>query len=204
MSKETRGVTCAYRFSLEGSEGEYVGSTLDLHRRLGQHKHKLLKGLHRSAKLQVEFDKDPDANRLKLLEVSVQESKENALDVEQSWLTEAKAKGTLLNHSSNARNPGVGDEVSSETRSKISSFRSNHKLSEEQLVHFTAVRKATAPKGAAHHRSRSVVVDGVEYGSIGEAGKALGVHKDTLRLRVMNPNFPKVHYKNDELENVTK
>lgn len=203
FAKETKGITCAYRLTLEDSEGEYIGSTVDLYRRVGVHKHKLRKGTHSSMKLQAEFDKSPNTERFKL-DVSIQESKQAALDVEQSWITEAKAKGTLLNHSSNARNSGVGEEVSAETRAKLSSFRTGHKLTPEQLVNITAIRKATAPKGAEHHKSRKVVVDGVEYGSVGEAGRALGVHKDTMRLRVLNPNFPNVNYKNDELDNVSQ
>ena len=189
-SQSFRNKPGAYRLTHIPTGKVYVGSTKDLSGRESEHRYKLKKGRHTCPPLQELFNKDPNPKNYRF-ECALTEDREKAFRLEKEWIDERKDKGVLLNVGLEVESWCKGREMASETKEKLRLARTGFKDSENVRLakarHLDSFRN-----GAKNHTARSIVVDGVEYDTITEASKVLGIEKSTLRLRGLNPNFPNV------------
>lgn len=80
--------------------------------------------------------------------------------------------------------PLFGRTLSEETKKKISEAAKGRKLADEHREKFVQSRA----RGANNHKSRAIIIDGVDYVSVSEASLMLGLHAETIRHRVKSSN----------------
>jgi len=84
---------------------------------------------------------------------------------------------------SGIKNPFFNKKHSNETKVKIA----NRKYSKGKEHHFYGKKIATSFKeGKEHPKSQTVIIDGIEYGSLTLAAKALGISRPTIKKRYVN------------------
>jgi group I intron endonuclease len=105
----------AYALLHESSGNVYVGSTENLYKRVNQHKTRLNAGEHRNKNLQAVYDEDPRFS----LKFTITETKEHAIEIEQTLLDTFAHSGKLLNIATDARLAGKGLRLSEEARGKL-------------------------------------------------------------------------------------
>lgn len=82
----------------------------------------------------------------------------------------------------------LGIKPSKETRQRMSQAQKGRHPTEKtrrKLIAWQLGRKRPNQQGAKHHNAKRVLADGVEYGSIADAAKALGLKHDTLKIRFL-------------------
>lgn len=172
----------AYVIEHEKSGKFYVGSTGNAAQRKRGHLSDLRCGVNSNKELQDAFNDDPG---LKFTFV-LTPNREAAYDFEQKLLDHHKSDPRLCNTAPDARVPGKGMVRSEETRARISEVQigkvsplRGRTLSEEQRQKIVDTRE----------RLRTpVVIDGVQYQSLSEAGQAMGVTASRIRKRILSPS----------------
>lgn len=189
----------AYRLTHKPTGKAYAGSTSNFPARKAVHRHKLNHGTHLTQALQNLFREDPNWDNWEWSGVIVS-SKEEALLHEQNSINDLADASLLLNSSLTGNAPIVGlmrDEVR----------RAKHKLRMQQYVaenkeKVSALGKETCRKrwsdkanrraweGAGNPFAKKVKVDGVVYGSVKDAQRALKINEKTIRTRANSDAHP--------------
>lgn len=189
LKQPLKDVPGAYLIVHELTQSSYVGSTGSLSHRRAEHFSMLRKGKHTCKPLQQLFDQDPNPDNFKYM-CQPTDSRDQAFDLEQSWVGIKKGEGSLLNVAEDVRSSGKGRVQSAETRAKLSSHRKGKPLSPEHAEKQRVQLRAITRTGAANPSARAITVDGVHYETIKNASVALGLEKSLVRQRGLSPNFP--------------
>lgn len=190
---------------------EYIGSSSDLYRRVLKHASELNRGVHPIKDLQNDHDSCNDNVDVTF---TVLDTKEAALDNEQSLLDARISTGTLYNMATNARasQQGLRRTLSEETKLKMSESRKGTEATKEKIEKMSAARRGKpmseehkakikeANKNSqgsinallqlAESRQQPISVNNVVYPSSSIAAKELGITTNTVFGRVKSPNFP--------------
>jgi hypothetical protein len=177
----------------------YVGMTRNYPARKSQHKHHLMLGTHRTHLLQVLFKQDSDWENWKW-DGFIVADKEEATLVEQQFIDKYNDRGLLLNTSLIGRAPIEYLMTLEENREKRregnrryleanpgTAAERGRKGSELRWADRSARR---AWEGAGNPFAKRVQVDGVVYGSVKDAQRALGINEKTIRTRARDPQWP--------------
>ena len=178
----------------------YVGSTVDVHRRMIQHSHGLRHGKHSNRNLQEACDEAPRFN-LSFRPAPPNLSKAELLNLIRGWegdlLNQYQHSELLLNIAIDPTCPGKGVSPTSETREKISkstmgrfvSSETRQKRSEALMGStFTSVRRSNISESRTKQR---VSIGGVVYKNTTEAAQRLGFKcKGSVRFRCLSDNHP--------------
>lgn len=105
----------AYQLTHVATGDVYVGSTHDLYTRINKHKTSLSVGQHRNHRLQGAHDTSPEFR----VDYCPTNTREEALDLEQSLLDDLRLCDNVLNIAMDARKSGLGVVRSTETREKL-------------------------------------------------------------------------------------
>lgn len=163
----------------------YVGSTKNISARVNKHKYNLEAGIHSNANLQKEYDSCVDKNHF-IVHVLPLRTVDEARDREQLVLDEGHGTDTLLNISDNARNPSSGYDRT-EVYRKTTEFKRTPEARERQSKQ--TLERWNDPvkrKELISAMGENIVVDGVKYGSVREAGRETGVSIAAIRNRLVD------------------
>lgn len=116
ITRKEHSHPATYALLHRSSGSAYVGSTSDLYHRLAQHNTDLRRGVHKNSNLQEAYDADPVFD----LAFAKASSKEEALKLEQTLITEHYGSGKLLNLAPNAEKAALGLVHSDETKERLS------------------------------------------------------------------------------------
>jgi len=171
-------------------EGLYVGSTNDLYKRALLHKSDLNTKTHASRLLQEAYNREPGYQFHSIITAT----REEAYAIEQELLDMYLGK-CLFNKSREARRIIFKrGQATPENRLKFINNLSGHiglPLSEEQKQKIS--RSLKGKKKSAmhvekfrnnHHSSIKVMIDGIRYRSLSEAGEKLHTDRHTVRERI--------------------
>lgn len=168
---------CCYTFKHKVTGKFYIGSCKEPRQRKSQHLTDMRKGTHANWKVQQEWNKDPNEENWEWT-TFIHRDKEAARNHERMLLEQnAKLNSLCLNISDSVTNH-IGSVMTDEIDSK---------------------RKANAAKALAAKFGFPVIVDGVEYPSIGVAADAIGVNQSTVSRWVKDPNNTRAVLANPEL-----
>lgn len=159
----------------------YLGSSVELPKRLYAHQNALIRGKHSNHRLQRAFNNGHD---LRVHPIPVSDGS-NVLQLEQVLIDEFIDQGLLYNIAKDTCAPTLGYKHSEETRAKMSSTRKGRQHSPEHI------EKIRAPNAARN--GRSVMINGVDYPSLSAAARA---HNTTVQA--MSDRFHKGEFKNGE------
>ena len=166
----------------------YVGSSQNVRRRIYKHNDCLKNNNHPNENLQQAFNA---GHKLEVI-VTETESKDTALDLEQSILDECFDSGMLLNIAKDARYSNKGIIPSQETRDKISKsnkgriFTDEHKqkLHDAHIGKNINVKQREALILGASQRKKSVVINSQQFPSVKNAAEVLNLNEETVRRRL--------------------
>ncbi len=148
----------------------YVGSSGDVRGRVNEHISRLNRGQHPNRTLQRLYDDSPN---IEVLFIQTG-TREEALEVEQSFLTTLMPGNSLVNVAADARSPWRGVTRSEEMRRKLSEARTGIDRGDEFRDKMRQVKIGTG---------HAVLVNDVQYSDAREAGEALGLATSTIRNR---------------------
>jgi len=152
VNRKDHSITGAYIIEHPHTGLLYVGSTCNLYRRLHGHAISLMKGTHRSKKLQAAFDVHPKLT----IKFKSTKTREEAYDVEQFFLDKLAVTGTLTNTALDARLNGKGVSRSPEHRVKITNGLMQYYASDEnKRNHGKAVSEALMKPECVELRRRN-------------------------------------------------
>lgn len=115
ITRKEHSHPATYALLHRSSGSAYVGSTGDLYKRLAQHNGDLRRGVHKNSNLQEAYDTDPVFD----LAFAKASSKEEALKLEQTLITEHYGSGKLLNLVRDAEKPALGLVFSDEVKERL-------------------------------------------------------------------------------------
>lgn len=179
----------AYQLTHVATGDVYVGSTHDLYTRINKHRTGLSVGEHRNHKLQSAHDTSPEF-RVHYLPTN---TREEALDLEQSLLDDLRQCDHVLNIAMDARKSGLGVIRSESTREKLREINRRQFSSEEARQRHSEITRSKFedPEYRARHiaiaaerRGVPIEYNGVSYPSIKGAARELGILEGTLRYRL--------------------
>lgn len=177
------------------SEGKtYVGSTIDLHRRMIQHRHGA-RNKHSNVNLREVFDA---GGEVVLDFIPIEGSIEDLRDKEAELIAKHAATGTLMNVSLDPNCPmGGGAKHSVEAKAKIAASQRDRTVSDEtrrrqsEALMGHVLADETKAKIAEARTQFRVEIDGVQYASAEEACKKLGLgSRGLVRYRCNSPHYP--------------
>lgn len=200
IPKPTDNVPGTYSYTQSNTGLTYLGSTVNNYRRFICHTSALCRGTHGNRQFQRSFNADPNFeyrfDPIELME-TVTATLLKVRQIEAERIDKFEDKTKLLNLSLDPFATGRLEEVSEETRRKISEKMKGRVVSAE-----TRLRQSVAASKHRHsdeskekmsiNSSRvPVFVDGVEYRNAVVAAKALGLpSKGAINARCLSPNFP--------------
>lgn len=167
----------------------YVGSTGNLYRRRAEHLSDLNAGHHRNGRLQEVFNNDTNIE----FWAQLTQTREDAYAGEQSFMDQNSNTGLLLNIAQDVKLAWKGLRHSEESIEKMrtsnAGLGAGRKLSEQtiQKIKDSAVGRVpseAARKALVEKKSKSVIIDGVVFSSISEAGRHYGVPPATIFYRL--------------------
>lgn len=187
----------------------YVGSSIDLIRRMKQHAFSLSKGNHANSHLQNSYNKyGREHFTFIIIEELETPNKEQLLDREQFWIDNLKPEYNILLVAGSS----LGFNHSEEVKQKISNSTKGIKKSKEHALHIkegqkgkilTEEHKEKLSKSAKNRKSIShssqIIIDGENYNSIKEASEFLDIKYNTIQKRLANPNFSNYQYLNGKI-----
>lgn len=115
ITRKEHSHPATYALLHRSSGSAYVGSTGDLYKRLARHNTDLRRGVHKNSNLQEAYDADPVFD----LAFAKASSKEEALKLEQSLITEHMGSGKLLNLAHDAEKSALGLVFSDEVKERL-------------------------------------------------------------------------------------
>lgn len=163
----------------------YVGSTKNLAKRISQTTSSLRKNTHKNKNLQQLYNKDPEINFF----IKLTETVEKAQEEEQQAVDKLKDSDNLCNVAvKDVVLTRLGAKLSEEHKDILMSSNINRKVSEETRRRQSESQKVfiNTPEGKELLRqkieklSRKISIGGVEYPSISEASRQLGIKYTTL------------------------
>ncbi len=182
----------------------YVGMTGNAIQRRSLHKHYLKNDKHPTPALQALFNRDPDWDNNWRWTTYVVKTKEDAESVEQTFANTFADQVRLLNQSTNTRSPithNLRNPVVAEKR-RIALKKYNlrdpaataargEKMAKER---WSDAENRKAWSGAGNPFAKAVTIDGVRYGSVKDAVKAVGVCEKTIRTRARSEYWDNYHF----------
>ena len=162
----------------------YVGSTNNLQQRFHGHSDLLKQNKHYVADLQNVFNYN---HRLQFHSL-ITTTRDEAYDVEQGLLDKYKDSGILFNIAMCARSSNFGNKHSEEHKQRISNTLRGVRHPPERIA---------KNKEVGMRRAHAVIINGVNYQSLIDAGNALSISRDRVRKRIIsnNPIFIDWQYK---------
>lgn len=184
----------------------YIGSTGNISMRKSGHKHDLMRGRHKNAKLQQAFLTNPNI----IFEFYPTTTREEAYALEDEWIRNSWGNPLLANLVPYARlQPGMapqevidrlravnrGKVVSKETRNKISTANKGMVRQDSTKVLMSSQRRGVSKSPdwsdkIAEAKRIKVVVDGVEYPSATAVTLVYGCSIPTVMNRCRSEKFP--------------
>lgn len=193
----------------------YVGSTSDLYKRRSRNEAALRLNKHHCVQLQSLYNEDPNIAFISV----ITNDREEAYDREQEMIDHFSKSRRLLNVGLNARTPtkgvplspeqkqklreaNLGKTTSEETKKKISTSnkgRLHTSEAKEKISLSNSGRKRTPEtianlKEARLKQATAISINDVVFSGIRIAARELNIHRNTIKYRLKNPNFPNVHY----------
>ena len=189
----------AYRFTHLPTGKAYAGFTRNFPQRKAVHLHALRHNKHTTPSLQAQFDDDPNLANWEW-SGKIVSSREEAVIHEQSDIDELVEKGLLLNTSTYGIVPLVQTQRREENRQKrIESTRKymaenpgimNERGKKGSRKRWADKASRRAWEGAGNPFAKKVKVDGVVYGSVKDAQRALKINEKTIRTRANSDAYP--------------
>lgn len=188
-----------YQFTHVPSGKVYVGMTGNFRNRKNHHKHLLRQGNHTTPLLQAQYNQDPDWDNWTWTGF-ILSTKEEAIAMEQTKIDEFEKAGLLLNGSLLGQSPIEYVMAQAEnkrrqlegTRDYIA--KNPEKPSENGRKgcekRWADKSNRQAWKGAGNPFAKKVKIDGVVYGSVKDAVKAVGIGEKTIRTRANSDAHP--------------
>lgn len=190
-----------YRLTHLPTGKTYIGMTSNFGSRKAQHLHLLRNGKHLTSALMDLYTKDPDQGNWEWSGVIVA-TKEEAILNEQLGIDELVEKKLLLNTSLNGRAP-IAHHMENEEyrenqrkRSREYALENPDAMSERGKKGLETRWKDRSSRraweGAGNPFAKKVKIDGVVYGSVKDAVKAVGICEKTIRTRAnsdFHPNY---------------
>lgn len=181
-----------YILSVKGNETCYVGESLWLARRLGEHKSDLKLGTHKVPRLQEDFNKS-DSKEFSLQVFVIElDDKAQAQKLELEIIRYLLRIGDLYNH----KLPSLlGDDTTLITRNDRGALT----LSKETIEKMTLVRRGKRLtdehlRNSVLSKAKAIMADGVWYESATECSRQLNLVQSTVTRRLSNDKFPDWYY----------
>ena len=199
-------VAFLYRLRHKPTGSFYIGSTKDYNGRRATHLWALKNKQHKNTKLQNLWDNSDTDNDWEW-DAWIFNKREEAYSEEQKILDENKDSSLLLNMVFDSRS-SITDIMKRPNQMKRSiegSLKWYENLSEDkkEALHKRLHKAAKdywtedakkARMGAGNPFARRMSIDGVEYGSLKSAAKALGITDKTIINRIKSGKFPNYKY----------
>jgi len=188
---------CGFYKLLHKPSGKfYLGSSADVLGRLAHHKWALRKDQNACRKLQEAFNTHPDLDQLDIL-IHPCKTREEAYDMEQSWVDRFWDHPDCLNSSRDVRSPITEQMHKPEVNDKRKQTWAKRAESEEfrQAMGKYSESRWKSPgareafSGANNPFAKGIKIDGTEYGSVKDAVRATGVSEKTIRKRANLESF---------------
>lgn len=170
----------------------YVGSTCNIYERMINHKSSIFQKTHVNKRFE-ELLKSTSIDYIDLILIFTN-TREEAYDVEQLLLDRYKGSELLLNTALDVKAPMKGCNHTEHTKQLQSNF---HKTDEKAINQFKEILEA---------KKRKIMVHGVEYESITQAGIESHLSESAIRRSLRNKRDPNIYYISDNaspLENRT-
>lgn len=200
--QEDDGLFYVYKLLHKPTGSFYIGSTKDYLGRKSTHLYNLRRGRHVNHKLQNLW-RNSNEDQWEW-HVWVFEEREEAYSEEQKELTKYADSSLLLNVVLDAKSPISHLMKQDGFKDMLAKSRAEHLMrlteDETQLLRqkwSDASKKYWATgdnrkdrMGAGNPFAKKVSVDGIIYGSVKDAQKALGINEKTIRKRANSPDYP--------------
>lgn len=190
---------CTYTLTHVLSNKAYVGATQCFPARRATHKHGLGSGTHKSPLLLKSFQDDPDWNNW-AWHLHLHPDQESALKMEEDIAGYLAGRGLLLNSSTNTRAPIYTTNKTQAHKDRTKAWALDHrdamvKRGAKGLKRRWKDREnREAWCGAGNPFAKPVTVDGVRYGSVKDAERALRINEKTIRTRARSDAYPSYHF----------
>ncbi|UCR74626.1 I-TevI-like homing endonuclease [Serratia phage BUCT660] len=174
----------------------YIGSSVNVFKRLREHRNNLAGDRHYNKRLQTFYNlhKDDPVVRIKVQVIRTAET-QTPFWLENETLSYVKRKQAVFNIGDTAELPKLGVSVSEETRSRMSESALGKKLSKVTRDKMAAVRKGKV--NSEEHvlkttkaLSKEIMGDGIKYPSASAAGRILGINQSTITRRLSSKGYP--------------
>jgi group I intron endonuclease len=180
-------------YTMSADDRVYVGSTVDLHRRMIQHRHGARTN-HFNENLRRVFN---SGGEVILDFIPVEGGLDDIREKEAELIALYASEGKLMNISLDPNCPMSGAKHSKESKAKIAESHRGKFVSEEtrrrrsQTLMGHDVSDETRTRISNSRTKYRVVIDGVEYSNAVEASEKLGIgDKGLVRYRCISPNYP--------------
>ena len=186
----TQSTAGLYILTHRSSGHYYAGSSSNLHRRVGEHRRLIEKGVHPNQKVRRIFTCWDDVN-VKIVDA---QSIDEARRLEQVFLDEHHGKALCCNtgnSSTAAWVPGTAPIEALERARRVGLGNTGRNRSEETRARMSAAKvdnpKAKAALDSANAAtSKRVCINGVTYASVSEAALALSPNRRDIRKRLLS------------------
>ncbi|QDB71124.1 I-TevI-like homing endonuclease [Serratia phage Moabite] len=185
-----------YILSFSNKPISYIGSSVNVYKRLKEHLNDLASNRHCNGKLQTFYNlhKDDPVVRIKAQVIRTTETL-TPFWLENEALNYVKRKQAVFNIGDTAELPKLGVKASDETRRKQSLAKMGKVASDETKRKMSEVRKGR-PNSEEHIRntataiSKAIMGDGIKYPSASECARILGINQSSVTRRLVNKNYP--------------
>lgn len=174
----------------------YIGSSANIFSRIDYHRWALKNNRSACSKFQEAFNTHPDLDQLDIL-IHPCKDREAAYDMEQKWVDRYWGTEKCLNTCRDVRNP-ISEQLHSKevierrsiTMKKLGAtdeFKAV--MGERATKRWSQEGARESIKGAGNPFAKKVSVDGVIYGSVKDAVKAVNISEKTIRKRANLEEF---------------
>lgn len=206
----SKKVNAAYVIRYKPDGRFYIGSTSNYLNRKAHHRWALTNNKSSCPELQKTFNEEKNHDLFEW-EVFICDDRETALKLEQKFLDESLGSKLLLNASTDARSPISGLVITEKSRVQaranilkaIQDPDHRKKISVKMKEVWSQGDRKKQRTGSGNPFARAIVVDGVMFGSVKDAQKALSLNEKTLRKRANSSEYAN-YYWYDKLDNGIK
>jgi len=177
----------------------YIGSTSRIYWRIIKHKDFINSKKHTNLNF-LNLLKNTNIKDFELI-IIFTNTRDEAYDLEQYFITFYENSGLLLNIAKDAKKSMLGYKVSNETKQKISNANKGNitlwtneakqRLSEYRRSNEKAINQF---KNILNNKKRRIMVYGTEYESLTQAGELSGISLATLMKIISNKSNPEIYY----------
>lgn len=165
---------CIYQIRNVNNGRRYIGQTSDMGHRVSCHRYELSHGIHKSRRMQADYDEDPDSL---VFEVVCECSQEELDGLERYFIERYDTVATGYNVSP-GRTANGGNEASDETRRKLSESKMGNQHMRGK--HLSEEWKRNLAKAQPHKRAVRCVDTGEVFESFADAARKTGLNRTKI------------------------